>query len=177
MAKPVERFDMSDGSACVLKLTDGTPVLVDQGDYKWLSQWTWWFTTDGYAYRQDNLKEHVSSGRPKRRHALMHRAILQPKAGEIVDHINRNKLDNRRSNLRIVGNSVNMHNTDLRSTNTSGHKGVSWNARRQRWRAYIGIGMRRIELGYYRRIEDAIAARVDAEERYAEECGFQCLTR
>lgn len=162
--------------AKILTLTNGKPVLVDADDYAWLSKWKWWQTTDGYAYRRHG-NARAAKWNWTEQHILMHRAIMNPPDGKLIDHINRNKLDNRRRNLRVVDQSVNTHNTDLWSTNTSGYKGVSWNARRQRWRAYIGVGMQRIELGYHRKIEDAIAARAAAEQRYAEECGFSCPAR
>ena len=151
----------------IITLSNGSPVLVDDEDYDELSQWNWWPTSDGYAARQVGAKRTANFV-----HILMHRFVLgMPKTG-VVDHINRNKLDNRRSNLRLVGTSQNMHNTGLWATNTSGHKGVSWNRSRNRWRAYIGVGMSRIELGHFTAIDDAIAARAAAEERFAEECGF-----
>ena len=56
---------------------------------------------------------------------------------KIPDHINRNTLDNRRENLRIVDKSMNAVNADIRSNNTSGVTGVSWSNNLSLWRAYI----------------------------------------
>lgn len=71
-----------------------------------------------------------------------------------VDHINGDKSDNRPCNLRDASRSQNMANTGLRRDNTSGHRGVSFDARRQRWRAII----QRRHLGYFHTYEGAAAA-------------------
>lgn len=146
-----------------IKLTRGYEALVDAADYEWLSQWNWWLT-DGYASRQ------VSAGRTKDSRGLvqtilMHRLIMQTPDGMDTDHINRNRLDNRRCNLRIVDRAQNNYNTGLWVNNTSGHKGVSWNKRTKSWRAYIGGVKGRIELGHFKNIDDAIAARLEAEAK------------
>jgi hypothetical protein len=52
----------------------------------------------------------------------------------------------------------------LPKNNRSGHKGVSWDSSREMWSAYLSVHGRKIHLGRYARIEDALAARVDAEE-------------
>ncbi|WP_246238111.1 AP2 domain-containing protein [Alkalicoccus luteus] len=50
--------------------------------------------------------------------------------------------------------------------NTSGHKGVSWLASRNKWRASIGYQGRQISLGYFNRLDDAVKARKKAEQEY-----------
>ena len=52
--------------------------------------------------------------------------------------------------------------------NTSGHKGVSWNKYHNKWNAYINIHGKKINLGYYCNIDDAVKARSEAEEKYFE---------
>lgn len=78
-------------------------------------------------------------------------------AGEI-DHINRDRADNRIANLRITTRSENVCNTGLRSTNTSGYPGVSWHRGKGRWRAAIRLNGRKIHLGYFDQAEAAGAA-------------------
>lgn len=56
----------------------------------------------------------------------LHRLIMDTPNGLVVDHINRNTLDNRKSNLRNVSNSENIKNSSLRKDNRSGRKGVSY---------------------------------------------------
>lgn len=83
-----------------------------------------------------------------------------------LDHVNRVRTDNRISNLREVTNKQNMQNAGKRSDNTSGHPGVSWHKQRSKWRAQIEHNQKRIHLGYFTDIEDAIAARKAAEKLY-----------
>ena len=88
--------------------------------------------------------------------------ILYPILGQLVDHENGNGLDNRRTNLRIATTSQNNRNTALRSTNSSGYKGVSWNNENQRWKAQIQTDGTKTFLGYFDDLLDAAQAYNDA---------------
>lgn len=80
----------------------------------------------------------------------LHRDILQPNSTQLVDHINGNTLDNRKSNLRLCTKSENNFNvTTNRKNNTSGYKGVSWNKQQNKWKAYIQYNKKNIFLGYF----------------------------
>jgi len=70
----------------------------------------------------------------------MHRLITNAKPGEIIDHINRNSLDNRKCNLRKCSNSQNQWNTVKQKNNKSGFKGVYWNKEKEKWQAQISFG-------------------------------------
>lgn len=73
-----------------------------------------------------------------------------------IDHLNRNRSDNSIENLRLADHNQNAANQSLRSDNTSGKKGVTWNARRGKWEAQIQFkGVRKS--GYFDSIEDASA--------------------
>jgi hypothetical protein len=82
----------------------------------------------------------------------------------IVDHINRNRSDNRIANLRVVSASQNMRNCGLRSTNTSGYKGVSYFAHRKKWAAQIRIHGENWVVGMFDTPEAAAAAYKNAAE-------------
>lgn len=82
-----------------------------------------------------------------------------------VDHVNGDRLDNRACNLRLVDSSGNKKNSCLRKDNVSGITGVNWQARDKKWAATITSGGKRLSLGYYSEIDDAIAARRSAERR------------
>lgn len=83
-----------------------------------------------------------------------------------VDHKNRKRLDNRNSNLRIVTRVQNGENKGLLKSNKSGTTGVCWKKGKNRWRAYIWVNKKMIELGLYKNINDAIRVRKEAEEKY-----------
>jgi hypothetical protein len=80
---------------------------------------------------------------------LLHRIIMGEPVGKEVDHINGNKRDNRRENLRICNRSENNRNTGKKSNNTSGFKGVSWKKQRGKWRASIRVDGKCKHLGYF----------------------------
>ena len=83
--------------------------------------------------------------------------------GCYVDHINLDKLDNRIQNLRFVTPLESPVNMPLKADNTSGYTGVS-KTKYGTFRAYITVNKKRIDLGQYKRIEDAVAARRKAED-------------
>lgn len=98
----------------------------------------------------------------------LHRYLLDAKQGEYVDHINRNKLDNRISNLRICTNQQNAMNIDVARSN-SNFKGVSYCKTNKKWRAYITIDGIFNSLGYYKSKEEAILSRIEADLHYFKE--------
>lgn len=121
-------------------------ALVDTADFTDLSR-HWWSFTRGYAVRSESGSA-----------VFMHRQILGLDAGQAVDHVNGNRLDNRRCNLRVATQAQNMANLGLSDRNTSGFKGVSWNKRDRRWQATISINNKARNLGYYELDVDAAHA-------------------
>lgn len=81
-----------------------------------------------------------------------------------IDHINRDPTDNRIENLREVGRQCNQRNTGNYATNASGVKGVCWNERYQKWRAYINLSKRTIFLGLHDDFLEAACHRLAAEQ-------------
>ena len=97
---------------------------------------------------------------------LLHRYILNPVDGMTVDHINRNTLDNRKCNLRIV---TQFQNNQNQSHNTSGKVGVSFCKQNRKYKAYIKVNGKQISLGYYKYFNDAVKARIKGERKYFKE--------
>lgn len=101
---------------------------------------------------------------------LAHRIALRMSGfeipeGMVVDHINRNALDNRLENLRIVTTQENLKNSRRGKNNSTGHTGV-YRHRGKRWLAIIGVNGKLKYLGVFDRLEDAIACRIAAEKQY-----------
>lgn len=95
----------------------------------------------------------------------MHRLIMgEPNCK--VDHINLHKNDNRRENLRLADNRENNINRSLLPSNTSGYSGVSFNKNIQKWNASVWLNYIRINLGYFVEKQDAINARLQAEQTF-----------
>lgn len=89
---------------------------------------------------------------------------------KFIDHINRNKIDNRIENLRLATKSQNMQNTDLRKDNKSGVKGVFFRKDINKFAPYIQINGKMKYLGCYNSIEEAKAKRLEAEKLYHTHC-------
>lgn len=118
----------------------------------------------------DKIKDYtrfINSGyvRTKRdgRVIKLHKLLCE---GEEIDHFNRNKLDNRKSNLRPITHKQNMLNRSIAVNNTSGVTGVSFNKSHNKWYANISENGNRHSLGYFDNFDDAVAARKAAEEKY-----------
>jgi hypothetical protein len=83
-----------------------------------------------------------------------------------IDHINHITTDNSIENLREVSRLENSRNLSLPVKNSSGHIGVHWHTRSRRWRAAIGVKGKKISIGEFKNIDDAIDARRAASLKY-----------
>lgn len=84
----------------------------------------------------------------------------------IVDHINGNRNDNRRCNLRVIQKEINPINCKIYSNNTSGQKGVSYLKRLNKWQVNINVNKKSIYLGVYSDFDEAVRVRKEAEKKY-----------
>ena len=84
----------------------------------------------------------------------------------VIDHINGNKVDNRIVNLRNVSQKENTKNARLSKRNISGCNGVRWDNSKNKWTAYIGVNYKKINLGSFDNLDDAISARKEADTKY-----------
>ena len=144
------------GDLCVmiLKNREGkvAATIIDTGDYDKVKRHRWYLSKGGYAMSGTKILPLAA-------------AILgvETNRNSVVDHINRNKLDNRRGNLRVVSKSENSFNSKQRTDNKSGHRGVSWDKERNKWKAQICINGKVIPIGRFDTVEEANAARINAE--------------
>ena len=89
-----------------------------------------------------------------------------PNKETVVDHINRNRLDCRKSNLRIVSYQINAINKGRQSNNMSGFVGVFWDKSCDKWVSRIKLNKKSIDLGSYTSLDNALKARKDGEIKY-----------
>ena len=131
-----------------IPLTQGKFAVVDESDVKMLSEWSWCVNAYGYARRAYRVGGKLTE-------MWMHRYILGAEPGKDVDHINGDKLDNRRCNLRICTRSQNLMNKRVSNSHTSRYKGVFWEKRHKRWVAKISCAGKQHYLGEYKDEWDA----------------------
>jgi len=129
-----------------ISMVGGHIVLVDDEDHECLSQWNWHFC-NGYAQRVCGIGG--PTAKYKRFHVLMHRQIMGDIESVFYDHINGNKLDNRKANLRPCTNAQNQANQKIKTGGTSKYKGVCWHKRKQHWLATIRLDGKLYNLGAY----------------------------
>jgi hypothetical protein len=151
-----------DQSIRYIPLTQGQVATVDAVDFERINQWNWhaqWnpSTQSFYAWRN------ITIGFKKYTRISMHNEVTNTPKGYPVDHRNGDSLDNRRDNLKPCTQAENMRNKGQYSNNRSGHPGVSWHSRDQKWTAFINLDKKRYSLGYFDSLEKAIEARRDAE--------------
>jgi len=135
---------------------NGTTVIVDDDVYEWASRRTLGLDNKGYVRFWYETKE-------RQVHKKLHRVIMGEPVGYQVDHINRNKLDNRRENLRLCSNLDNSKNRGVHRTHngkpkTSLFKGLCWNKDRRKWQSGIQVDGKRQHLGLFVNEMDAAIA-------------------
>lgn len=123
----------------------GNTMMCNKSDWEKLKQYYWSEETTGYA---------------RSRVGFFHKMICDAPKGLVVDHINRNKLDNRRSNLRVTTHQFNILNNSA--------VGVTWHKAANKWMAQITVNGKHISLGLFEEKEDAIRAR----RKYRESLGI-----
>lgn len=140
----------------------GYDVLIDDEDYELISKHSWSVDKDKYLRTSIKISDKKYVG------INMHRLIMgcSTNDGKFVDHKNGNVHDNRRCNLRFCTASENMRNSKRPKNNKSGVKGVYWQKRMQKWRAYIMVNCKEIHLGYFDDLEKARIVHDEAAIKY-----------
>ena len=112
----------------------------------------WCMNTSGYITRNNGKEKYI------------HRVIINETNGKIIDHINHDKLDNRRKNLRLCSHSQNSRNRES--------KGITWDKENNKWMAQIVVNYKNIKLGRYLTKEEALTVRHKAEKKYFKEFAY-----
>lgn len=139
----------------------------DLEDYDLIKDYCWYLDNSGYI--RTNIRDDKTN---KATSIQIQRLIMNYPDGLYVDHINHNKRDNRKENLRVVTNQQNSMNHKIRSGNKSGVSGVTFSKQRNKWRAFITVDYKNVNLGYYDNFEDAVTARKTAEDKYFGEFSY-----
>ena len=138
-------------------------ILIDESDLSFIDSFERYISVDsrGYAYfSYQNRDIYI--------HRLLTNVPLfyEKDNTYVCDHINGNRLDNRRSNLRIIQKKDNAVNCGKRKDNKSGYKGISWLARLNKWQVNIQFQKQNHYIGVFENFEDAVKARKEAEIKY-----------
>ena len=152
-----------------IKLTQGKYAVVDKEDFEWLNSLKWQYDVHGYATRGYWIK----GGKGKTIKTYLHRFVMGNPKNKRIDHINRNKLDCRKVNLRIATHSENLMNRVAPKGNKSGYKGVIFDKSRKKWRAEIKHLYKSYYLGRFITRKEAALAYNQAAKEYFGEFAYQ----
>lgn len=136
-------------------------VMIDDRDLFLVSQYNW------QADKDNVIKAHGKDG-----HVLLSRLIMSAPKDMEVDHIDGNRLNNQRSNLRLATSAQNKCNRGPRKDCKSGYKGVSWHSQNHVWTARIKAGTKYLHLGCFKDILDAVRAYNEAALKYHGEFAY-----
>lgn len=157
-------------TAIFLKKKDGSSVetLIDTSDLDKVKSFPFsFYLTWGKEVRSYYAHGDHYVNRGKKISTSVHRIVMGMPENMYVDHINNDTLDNRKSNLRVVTNAENAQNRKGANINsTTGIRGVSWHKASNKWRAFIRVNYKQIQLGVFDDIEDAKRCVEDARGKY-----------
>lgn len=130
----------------VVKISQNKQAIVDDEDFARVINWRWSHHHTGYVVR----------GKPQ---ISLHRFIMGAKKGQYVDHVNGDRLDNRKENLRFCTRKQNQWNT-------RSYDGIHWRGDREAWIVRMRVDGRMKYIGYFKEKKDAEEARRQASLKY-----------
>ena len=154
-------YDLSSQDYGIGYTQSGKEFYFDKEDFNLVCQYCWDIdNSTGYAKTIDRVDK---TGK-----LYLHRLVMGCTKGDntIIDHINRNKIDCQKKNLRFVNDTQSAINKGIKSNNTSGKVGVSWNKDFNKWESYITVDKKRFHLGLFDSFDEAEKVRIAAEEKY-----------
>lgn len=155
------RFELINDEYYIGYTQSGDKFYFDKEDYNFVKQYCWDIDSqNGYAKTVDKVHK---TGK-----IYLHRLVMGCTKGDgiIIDHIDRNKIDCRKKNLRIVNDIQSAINKGIKTNNTSGKVGVSWSKDFGKWESYITVNKKRKHLGLFDDFSEAEKVRIEAEKKY-----------
>ena len=156
MTKKVNRTKIDGEITKIFFFNTDNYTIIDTEDYPVVREYCWHENDNGYA----------RGGVSRSKHLYLHQLIIGAQDERVTDHINRNKLDNRKCNLRKCSSIDNSKNTTISTNNTSGTTGVYYNKSRRKWYTEIRVNGKYIYLGCYAEKQEAVDIRTQAELQY-----------
>ena len=153
--KSVNRYEFY-GDLVIGYTQKNDPFYFDKEDYERVSAYCWYRHHDGYIFAATADKKKIA----------LHRLVMNASADEQIDHINHQKENACKSNLRRVSHQENSFNGTLAKNNTSGRTGVNFNKQSKKWISRLMKSGKSFFLGAFDTFEEAVAARKAAEEKY-----------
>ena len=160
--KKYNKYDLTNNYGICYLTDTGLKTYFDLEDYNLIKDILWKTDECGYARGYD-----VKTKRLVR----MHKIITDTDENTVIDHINRDKLDNRKENFRYATKSENRINSKTRIDNVSGIQGVRFEE--GKWRVRISVNGRYVHLGMFDDFEEAVKTRLKAEKKYYGEFAMQ----
>lgn len=164
MRKKYNKYDLDSCKYGVGYTTKQEKFYFDIEDYDKIKKFCWF---------KDNSTGYIRSRLPISGTKIsLHRIVMGAEHDEIIDHINHDLSDNRKSNLRKCTKAQNSANSVMRIDNKSGCPGVWYDKKRNKWFAQISVKNKRINLGRFNTREDAIVAKHEAQNKYFKEFSY-----
>lgn len=162
-SKKFNRYDLSNDFG--IGYTDkDEPFYFDLDDYKLIKNYCWCYSDKGYVVTHSDCGIRTS----------MHRMVMHVTDPYIqIDHIYHINHDNRKSELRLADNSKNQMNKSIQKNNSSGVTGVYLHKPSNKWVARVNINEKETHLGSFDNFNDAVEARIIAEEKYYKDFAYR----
>ncbi len=152
--KKFNKYDLETHEYGVGTMNDGNEFFFDKEDFHKIKDICWHLQKGYIVGLQDGAR------------VRMHRLLMNASANSVVDHVNHDKRDNRKFNLRVCEQNQNAKNRRINKNNVSGCTGVYYCNRDKKWCASIKVNYKKLSLGRFNKKEDAIDARKKAEPIY-----------
>lgn len=147
-------YDFSNEDYVIIITKKNEEILVDKEDFDKIKQWSWCVSKQGYAVANIN---HIVT--------KINHVIFPQIKHKVQDHINGNKLDNRKCNIRYCTPTENSRNCGVPKNSSTGVTGVV-KTRNNTYMARIMVDRKEMYIGIYKTFEEAVKARQEAEKKY-----------